>query len=504
MQPLAFAAEHEGGGGIKLDLVVVLLAALIEAVDPEAAFLKPVQFLADVADADDGQMFDGAGGSLGDGFGEAGGAAFGDENGIGAGGVGGADDGAEVVRIFDAIEQDEALGVGQDVFFGRVLLGRAEGDDALMGGALHDAVNGFAGFKTHGDLGLAAKIDDFLELCAAGAFGDQDTVEGAAGTEGLADGMDSSNDTHWVTSIAGTIEKSMPATLQVVTGAGAGEEILIEDGQTLRFGKDQQWAEYAFPDDPRMSPVHFSLTAEGERLTLRDLNSRAGTMVNGVKLPMALLKPGDRIVAGQTAFVIGAGEAAVEEEKEETPAAGAGERLLAEMRKLSEPLYALLDAARDPQILEILGHEGADGQSLFEGQGSEQLLTVAPYLVAIPTQSVLLERLLAEGWGQSWGLYAVSPEPFGEFRARLRQFLMVTDESNRKLFFRFYDPRVLRVYLPTCNPEEVRQFFGPVRRFWIEDEDPQMLVEFTQGAKGLSTRKWPLAATGENPLVAVG
>jgi hypothetical protein len=294
----------------------------------------------------------------------------------------------------------------------------------------------------------------------------------------------------------------MPVTLEVVSGAGAGEQIQLEDGQTVRFGKDAQWVEYAFADDPRMSPAHFSITAEGGRLTLRDLNSRAGTTVNGVRLPMAILQPGDRIVAGQTAFVIGAEEKTAEEEGGKEPAGAVShQRLLEEMRKLSEPLYALLDAARDEQILEILGHEGADGQSLFEGQGSEQLITVAPYLVSIPAGSPLLERLVNEGWGQSWGLYLVSPEPFGGLRRRLREFLMVTDENNRKLYFRFYDPRVLRVYLPTCNPEEVRQFFGPARRFWIEDEDPATLLEFTQGERGLAVRKWPLASAADKPLV---
>ncbi|HYE90913.1 MAG TPA: hypothetical protein VEA38_07840, partial [Terriglobales bacterium] len=31
-------------------------------------------------------------------------------------------------------------------------------------------------------------------------------------------------------------------------------------------------------------------------------------------------------------------------------------------------------------------------------------------------------------------------------------------------------PRVLRVYLPTCRRDELRQVFGPVDRFDMEDE----------------------------------
>ena len=51
-----------------------------------------------------------------------------------------------------------------------------------------------------------------------------------------------------------------------------------------------------------------------------------------------------------------------------------------------------------------------------------------------------------------------------------RQFLRVRDEAGREFFFRFYDPRVLRVYLPTCNSEELRTFFGPVELFSMEGE----------------------------------
>jgi hypothetical protein len=48
----------------------------------------------------------------------------------------------------------------------------------------------------------------------------------------------------------------------------------------------------------------------------------------------------------------------------------------------------------------------------------------------------------------------------------------------RKLLFRFYDPRVLRAYLPTCLAEELNIVFGPVRNFWMESRDPGELLEF--------------------------
>ena len=51
---------------------------------------------------------------------------------------------------------------------------------------------------------------------------------------------------------------------------------------------------------------------------------------------------------------------------------------------------------------------------------------------------------------------------------------MVQDEGGQEYFFRYYDPRVLRKYLPTCTPEEVRSFFGPVRSFIAENNAPAL------------------------------
>jgi hypothetical protein len=49
---------------------------------------------------------------------------------------------------------------------------------------------------------------------------------------------------------------------------------------------------------------------------------------------------------------------------------------------------------------------------------------------------------------------------------------------------RLYDPRVLRIYLPTCNAAETQEFFGPVSRFLMEASDPQLMLQFVPGSSG--------------------
>ncbi len=43
------------------------------------------------------------------------------------------------------------------------------------------------------------------------------------------------------------------------------------------------------------------------------------------------------------------------------------------------------------------------------------------------------------------------------------------------MLFRYSDPRILRVYLPTCLPDELEQMFGPVTAYVMESEDADTL-----------------------------
>ena len=61
----------------------------------------------------------------------------------------------------------------------------------------------------------------------------------------------------------------------------------------------------------------------------------------------------------------------------------------------------------------------------------------------------------------------------------MRRFLTVYDHTGKPMYFRYYDPRVLRVFLPTCTPAEQQTMFGPVQSYFAEDEDPDSLLEFT-------------------------
>ena len=141
-------------------------------------------------------------------------------------------------------------------------------------------------------------------------------------------------------------------------------------------------------------------------------------------------------------------------------------------------LYAILDAARDSRIHAGLTGSGLEALSLFRGDKAIELADVAPYLVSFYREDSLLDWLLTYGWGNSWGIIVESAAGFKELARHFQAFVMVYDSKGSPLYFRYYDPRVFRIYMPTCNESELKTVFGPVNSFYLEAEDPEYLIHY--------------------------
>ena len=141
-------------------------------------------------------------------------------------------------------------------------------------------------------------------------------------------------------------------------------------------------------------------------------------------------------------------------------------------------IYAIVDGARDRRIFSNLLNSYANSVCLYRGDLHPELEFAAPYLVQVDFDDRFTQSLIRDGWGRSWGVFLKSPHGLDRLRKHLRTLLRVEDESGRKLVFRYYDPRVLRAYLPTCIADELRTVFGGIERFYTEAEDPNQLLEF--------------------------
>ena len=274
--------------------------------------------------------------------------------------------------------------------------------------------------------------------------------------------------------------------VEVRWGRLAGTKAIIAPGGTLRVGRTER-AALAIEHDGKMSHVHFELRWEEGRCTLRDLGSIAGTKVGGVPVTEAEVPHGGWVQAGETDFAVYFEDRTVpyededEDEDEDKPdfveqarheAAEAAVSVLRNEAR-SEPLYAVLDAAREDRILALLREHVEPHRSLYEGAEGEPLEEVAPYLVGpMREDSALLERLVREGWGKRWGIWCTSREPFREVRRHWRRFLMVElDESGERVYFRFYDPAVLVTFMATANEEQRSSVNAILSGILAEDED---------------------------------
>jgi len=151
-------------------------------------------------------------------------------------------------------------------------------------------------------------------------------------------------------------------------------------------------------------------------------------------------------------------------------------------------VWAVLDLARDPRIHQLLLTSRLEALSLYAGNVPRELERVAPHIVEMLPGHRLLHQLVDEGWGRSWGVY-VRIEDSTLLRHHLRKFLKVRDQRGRSLLFRYYDPRVLRSYLPTCTPDELAQVFGPISHWLLEDAGGESLIEFGRDRAGALARR---------------
>lgn len=141
----------------------------------------------------------------------------------------------------------------------------------------------------------------------------------------------------------------------------------------------------------------------------------------------------------------------------------------------ADQVYWLLDGARDPQISQRVRYGELRFWSLYSGELTPRLRAAAPYLVQLQYGTAATLALLARGWGHGWGIFVVAPAGVSMFQVRLhlKKLLRVRTEEGTVLMFRYYDPRVLLTFLPTCTPEQFRDFLGDLTRLVIETEGGQ-------------------------------
>jgi len=121
--------------------------------------------------------------------------------------------------------------------------------------------------------------------------------------------------------------------------------------------------------------------------------------------------------------------------------------------------YAVVDGASRLDMEALLYDSGVPHTCLFTGALDPEVAAVAPYLVALDPGSPMLAPLAA-GLGRAQAIFILTGAAMVPLRRHLRTLTLARIPDGRTVFFRFYDPRVLRSVVPLLTPQQRQAFFG--------------------------------------------
>jgi hypothetical protein len=161
---------------------------------------------------------------------------------------------------------------------------------------------------------------------------------------------------------------------------------------------------------------------------------------------------------------------------------------------VSGDVYAILDGAMVKQLPDWFEERDAPFACLFPGESDPMVLTRAPWLVRAEPGSEAMAWILQEGWARNWGMFTVVPRdtPFDAVLDHFRKFLQVRLPDERLVFFRFYDPRVQRLFLPSCDHAQSFELFGLPLAWICEGENGDALLTHTLHGSAVKVKKTPL------------
>ncbi len=124
--------------------------------------------------------------------------------------------------------------------------------------------------------------------------------------------------------------------------------------------------------------------------------------------------------------------------------------------------YAIIDGAACEGLLDRLDEFQPEFCCLYAGEIEADIEEVAPYLIRLEHDHPFTLWLLESMGNKPWGIFCKAPSTLRELRKHFRKFLIVKGPEGQNLYFRYYDPRVLPTFLPTCEADQKTDFFGSV------------------------------------------
>lgn len=122
-------------------------------------------------------------------------------------------------------------------------------------------------------------------------------------------------------------------------------------------------------------------------------------------------------------------------------------------------VYAVIDGASCPELRFKIYDWQPTSSCLWSGKLEPDLEEVAPYMVMLEKNTEFTRWLIKEGFENHWNIYVTSKLESKAFRKQIRKLQLVRSPNGKTLLFRFYDPRVMEMFLPTCDDNQLKEVF---------------------------------------------
>lgn len=157
-----------------------------------------------------------------------------------------------------------------------------------------------------------------------------------------------------------------------------------------------------------------------------------------------------------------------------------------------ETLWAIVDGATSRKLRTRLSEEQPVHACLLGNDLKPDLAEVAPYLIEMKPPNGIAGWVFGEGWGHHWGIFLAAKGPLAPLVAHFKTLLVVKLPTGKTAHFRFFDPRILQIFLPTCDQAQVDALFGPVSQFFFEGRGGKDVVVCRKGRAPLTLQSIPV------------
>ena len=135
-----------------------------------------------------------------------------------------------------------------------------------------------------------------------------------------------------------------------------------------------------------------------------------------------------------------------------------------------ENLGGIFDAAKDQRVAVMAREHPSDSKCLYGGETAKRMQFTSPYVFDFSKNKTLRDLMATLSWGESWGIWYDSVHSIEERRAAFRRHHMTELPDQRKVYLRFFDPRIFPTFFEHCEAEERHDFAKGVRQFLLESE----------------------------------